>query len=235
MHWSAAPITVYRTVFWVCLVLVLIPFTKSLIEFYFIIIVVSIIGVFITILFILNYMFRISLPSSSDSANAHLLWCFCSWAFPLNFGLNMLHSDSFVSSLDSWQGYSIMYRGVPGSATDFPCGVWCRGLTTSLLYVGPLFGNQVWNDSGLLSLTQWRITFRLFSYYFVNLIIMSQIVLYSLHSTLILSFYIAVHFLCNAIQYITIQWIRLYNTLSPLPELMWLAITRFDIWTLICL
>ena len=28
--------------------------------------------------------------------------------------------------------------GVPGSATDCPCGVWCRGLTTCPLYVGPL-------------------------------------------------------------------------------------------------
>ena len=26
-------------------------------------------------------------------------------------------------------------------ATDCPCGVWCRGLTTCLLHVGPPFGN----------------------------------------------------------------------------------------------
>ena len=32
-------------------------------------------------------------------------------------------------------------------------GVWCRGLTTYLLYVGPLFGNLVWNESGFVSLT----------------------------------------------------------------------------------
>ena len=37
----------------------------------------------------------------------------------------------------------IFYRGVPGFATDCPCGVWCRGLTTCPLYVGPLFGNLV--------------------------------------------------------------------------------------------
>ena len=35
----------------------------------------------------------------------------------------------------------IFYRGVPDFATDCPCGVWCRGLTTCPLYVGPLFGN----------------------------------------------------------------------------------------------
>ena len=33
----------------------------------------------------------------------------------------------------------ILYRGVPGFAIDCPCGVWCRGLTTCLLYVRPLF------------------------------------------------------------------------------------------------
>ena len=32
----------------------------------------------------------------------------------------------------------IFYGGVPGFATDCHCGVWCRGLTTCLLYVGPL-------------------------------------------------------------------------------------------------
>ena len=37
----------------------------------------------------------------------------------------------------------IIYRGVPGFATDCPSGVWCRGLTTCSLYVGPLFGNLV--------------------------------------------------------------------------------------------
>ena len=35
--------------------------------------------------------------------------------------------------------YRIFYRGVPGFATDCLCGVGCRGLTTCLLYVGPLF------------------------------------------------------------------------------------------------
>ena len=38
--------------------------------------------------------------------------------------------------------YRIFYRGVLGFATDSPCGVGCRGLTTCLLYVGPLFGNR---------------------------------------------------------------------------------------------
>ena len=38
-------------------------------------------------------------------------------------------------------------------ATDCPGGVWCRGLTTCPLSVGPLFGNLVWNDSRFVSLT----------------------------------------------------------------------------------
>ena len=56
----------------------------------------------------------------------------------------------------------IFCREVPGFATDCPCGVWYRGLTTCLLYVGPLFGNLIWYDSGFVSLTQWRTTFSLY-------------------------------------------------------------------------
>ena len=33
----------------------------------------------------------------------------------------------------------IFCRGILRLATDCPCGVWCRGLTTCLLFVGPLF------------------------------------------------------------------------------------------------
>ena len=47
----------------------------------------------------------------------------------------------------------IFYRVVPGFVTDCPCGVWCRGLTTCLLYVSPLFGNLVQNESRFVSLT----------------------------------------------------------------------------------
>ena len=65
----------YRTVlgcalFW-CWVSLCVPFTNSLIQVYFITIVVIIIGIFIDNLFVMNYMFRLSLLSSSGSANAH--------------------------------------------------------------------------------------------------------------------------------------------------------------------
>ena len=43
----------------------------------------------------------------------------------------------------------IFYGGVPGFATDRPYGVWCRGLITYLLYVGP-FENVVRNDNGFV-------------------------------------------------------------------------------------
>ena len=45
---------------------------------------------------------------------------------------------------------SNIIRGVPGFATDYPCGVWCSGLTIYLLYVSPLFGNLVESDSRFL-------------------------------------------------------------------------------------
>ena len=41
----------------------------------------------------------------------------------------------------------IFCRGVSGFATDCPCGVWCRGLTTCVLHAGPPFGNRLLNNS----------------------------------------------------------------------------------------
>ena len=47
-------------------------------------------------------------------------------------------SLSVTSSYSTW----IFCRGVSDFATDCPCDVWCRGLTTCLLDVGPPFGNR---------------------------------------------------------------------------------------------
>ena len=85
--------------FW-CWVSLCVPFAYSLIELYFIMIVVTIIGIFMAIIFILNCMSRLSVLSISCSANAHFPGCFRPWTFPLNIGLNMLPSDSFMSCLD---------------------------------------------------------------------------------------------------------------------------------------
>ena len=48
-----------------------------------------------------------------------------------------------TSSCSTW----MFCRGVSGFATDCPCGVWCRRLTTCLLHVGPPFGNRLLNNS----------------------------------------------------------------------------------------
>ena len=47
-----------------------------------------------------------------------------------------------TSSYSTW----IFCRGVSGFATDCPCGISCRGLTTCLLHVGPPFENRLLND-----------------------------------------------------------------------------------------
>ena len=56
-----------------------------------------------------------------------------------------------TSSYSTW----IFCRGVSGFATDYPCGVWCRGLTTFPLHVGPPFGNRILNNSWAVGLTSW--------------------------------------------------------------------------------
>ena len=58
------------------------------------------------------------------------------WEYRIQDGAN---GPLYVtSSYSTW----IFCRGVSGFATDCPCGVWCRGLTTCLLHVGPPFGNH---------------------------------------------------------------------------------------------
>ena len=91
----------------------------------------------------------------------------------------------------------IFYRRVPGFATDCPCGVWCRGLTTWRRYVGPLLGNLVENESRFVSLPQWKTTFFFHlntSHYEILYFRLpwsaSQILLYFQHSSSALSFYV---------------------------------------------
>ena len=94
--------------FW-CWVSLGAPVTISLIEFYFIMIfimiVVTIIGIFMTINYFLEYTLVFLYLSSSGSANAQLPGCF-PWTFSLNIGLNMLPLDSFMSCLHSVLEYS---------------------------------------------------------------------------------------------------------------------------------
>ena len=59
------------------------------------------------------------------------------WEYRIQHGAN---GPLYVtSSCSTW----IFCRGVSGFATDCPCGVWCRWLTTCLLHVGPPFGNRI--------------------------------------------------------------------------------------------
>ena len=72
-----------------------------------------------------------------------------------------------TSSYSIW----IFCRGVSGFfATDCPCDVWCRGLTTCLLHVGPLFGNRFLNTSWAVGLTCW-IVYLHFFYILTNVLI----------------------------------------------------------------
>ena len=67
-----------------------------------------------------------------------------------------------TSSYSIW----IFCRGVSGFfATDCPCDVWCRGLTTCLLHVGPLFGNRFLNTSWAVGLTCWIVYLHFFLYF----------------------------------------------------------------------
>ena len=112
------------------------------------------------LLFILTYTFRLSETRSFWFCNYTPPWMFLSliilfeyWIEHITFGLLCI-MFRFSSR--------IYYRGPTAFVTDCPCDVWCCGLTTCLLYVGPLFGNLVWNHSRLVSLTLWRTTFSLF-------------------------------------------------------------------------
>ena len=69
------------------------------------------------------------------------------WEYRIQHGAN---GPLYVtSSYSTW----IFCREVSGFATDCPCDVWCRGLTTCLLLVGPPFGNRILNNSWAVDLT----------------------------------------------------------------------------------
>ena len=86
--------------------------------------------------------------------------CFCPWTSFQNIRFNMVPSDPFMSHLATltW----IFCRGVSGFATDCPCDVWCRGLTTRLLHVGPPFGNRTLNTSWAVGVTYWMVYLHFF-------------------------------------------------------------------------
>ena len=68
----------------------------------FIMIVVTVTGIFMAINYLLIYTLGFLYISNSGSANAQLPGCFCPWTF----SLNMFPLDSFMSCLHSLIGYS---------------------------------------------------------------------------------------------------------------------------------
>ena len=66
-----------------------------------------------------------------------------------------------TSSYSTW----IFCRGVSGFATDCPWDIWCHGLTTSLLHIGPPFGNRFLNTSRAVGLTYWIVYLHFFLYF----------------------------------------------------------------------
>ena len=176
------PITDYRTVlgfvlfwFWVSWCVV---FANSSLLCYVIMMVAAIIGIFMAILLILIYSFGFSVTSSSGSADTHLP----------NISLPG-HSQEYCSEYVTFGLLYVMfrlssrifYRGLLYFATDCPCGVWCRGLNTCLLYVGPLFGNLVWNDIGFVSLTYWRKFFSLFDCISTYILVPQNMIMLYMH------------------------------------------------------
>ena len=69
-------------------------------------IVVTVIGIFMAINYLLIYTLGFLYISSSGSANAQPPESFHPWTFSLNIGLNMFPLDSFMSCLHSLLVYS---------------------------------------------------------------------------------------------------------------------------------
>ena len=91
----------------------------------------------------------------------------------------------------------IFCRGVSGFATDCPCDVWCRGLTTCLLHVGPPFGNRILNNSWAVGLTYWIMNLIFFvfwhmqlymSWYIISFFGFTFLNIFIFSSTLVLTF-----------------------------------------------
>ena len=147
------PFTVYSTGFWVCVVLVLSVIMCSCHYFLDRILLhddchhgcCDYHWDFMAINYFLNYTLGFLHQWSFGSANAQLSRCasapdilleYCMFNPIFNVTFGPLYSTFALPT-------RIFYMGVPGTATGCACGVWFRGLTTSILYVGPLLGMPV--------------------------------------------------------------------------------------------
>ena len=96
-------------------------------------------------------------------------WAFCNPSphrmfLPLDLPAEYRLQHSNIGPLYITFRYShrIFYSEVSWFAAFCPCGVWCRGLTTCLLCVSPLFGNQVLNNNWAVGLIKWIVNLHLF-------------------------------------------------------------------------
>ena len=107
-----------------------------------------ILGCLWLLVFVLNNILILGIWCSTIP---HLPGCFLSldllWEYRIRHGAN--RPLYVTSNYSTW----IFCRGVSGFATDCPCGVWCRGLTTCLLHIGPPFENRILNNSWAVGLT----------------------------------------------------------------------------------
>ena len=114
-----------------------------------------------------------------------------------------------TSSYPSW----IFCRGVAGFATECPCGVWCRGLTTYLLHVGPFWKSTFKQQLGcrfdmMDSLSPFFVLWHMqlyMSWYiisFFGFIFISQILFLIFSCTPVLTFSIDVVFILSTCWYV---------------------------------
>ena len=89
------------------------------------------------------------------------------------------------------------YR-VAGFATDCPCGVWCRGFTTCLLYVGPLFGNLVKTAVGPNVWHSLPLILYIYIYIYLYLVIQLYFIFISLiYTRLKYDYFLPITFFCT--------------------------------------
>ena len=110
-----------------------VPFTNFLIEVYFFTIVI-ILGISTAILFFgttcLNFRVFLVLQMHTFLYVSAPGFSFKYWITHISFGFLYVMCRSPTG---------IFYRGDPDYPNKCPCGVWCHGLTSRLLYVGPIF------------------------------------------------------------------------------------------------
>ena len=176
------PLTVYRIVSWECAVHVL---NATFVSFGLTIVTCSMINSLILaclwpLVFVLNNILTLGILRSAIS---HLP----GWFLPLDLLSEYRIQYGAIGPLYVKSSYStwIFCRGVSGFATDCPCGVLCRGLTTCLRHVCLPFGNRLLNNSWAVELTYWVVYFHFFYFDIGNCIFLDTSYHFSASSLLL--------------------------------------------------